>query len=259
MEPRGWTFDTVAELYDRARPSYPEALVDALVVGADLQPGRRVLEIGPGTGKLTRALVARGLDVTAVEMGANLAAVAARNVPGVRIVVSRFEDWSPDRMYDAVCCATAWHWLDPSVAPRKAHDVLGDDGVLAVIGTHHVFPADADPFFWQIQEAYDAIGEPVGEFPVPEDIRHDDAVALRASGLFDVEDHGWVVPIEHTAETYVDVLGTYSGHIAMTEADRRTIFDAVRRLAGDRTIVKHHLFCLHLARRRGVARIDNHR
>lgn len=245
----GSTFDTVAELYDRARPSYPDALVDALVAGTGLRLGGRVLEIGCGTGKLTAGLAARGLDVTGVEPGANLAAVASRNVPGARIVVSRFEDWAPDGVYDAVCCATAWHWLDGRVAPRKAHDILGEGGVLAVIGTHHVFPSDADRFFREIQGAYAAIGEPIGELPAPEDIRHDDAVAIRSTGLFEVEDHGWVVPIEYTADSYIEVLGTYSGHIAMSDADRGVIFDAVRRLAGDRIIVKHHLFCLHLARR----------
>jgi SAM-dependent methyltransferase len=239
------TFDTVAELYDRARPSYPDELVDDLVAAL---PGPRVLEIGCGTGKLTRQLVERGVDVTCVEPGANLAAIAARTAP---VIVERFEDWEPDGSYDAVCCATAWHWLDPLVAPRKVHDLLAPDGVLAVIGTHHVVPPDADPFFREIQVAYDAIGDGVDDLPDVDDIRHDDAIALRATGLFDVEDRGYVRVIEYDAESYIDVLSTYSGHIAMTDDERTIIFDAVRRLAGGRRIGKHHLFCLHLARRIG--------
>lgn len=240
------TFDTVAELYEKARPSYPTELVDDLVAAL---PGPRVLEIACGTGKLTRELVARGLDVSCVEIGANMAAVARREAPTARVEVGRFEDWEPDGTYDAVCCATAWHWLDPVVAPRKVHGLLRPGGVLAVIGTHHVFPPDEDAFFREMQHAYDAIGEATNEFPDVDDIRHDDAVALRETGLFDVDDRGYLRVIEYDAESYIDVLNTYSGHIAMSDDERQTIFDAVRRLAGDRVVGKHHLFCLHLARR----------
>lgn len=237
------TFDTVAELYDRARPSYPEELVDDLVAAL---PGTRVLEIGCGTGKLTRQLVDRGLDVTCVEPGANLAAIARRSAP---VVVERFEDWQPDGTYDAVCCATAWHWLDHAIATPKVHALLRPDGVLAVVGTHHVVPPDADPFFHAIQEAYAAIGDGVDDLPDVDDIRHDDAIGLQRSGLFDVEDRGYVRVIEYDADAYIDVLQTYSGHIAMSDDHRSLLFDAVRRLAGDGTIRKHHLFCLHLARK----------
>jgi SAM-dependent methyltransferase len=237
------SFDTVAALYDRARPTYPEKLVDDLVAAL---PGRRVLEIGCGTGKLTRALVERGLDVTCVEPGANLAAIAARSAP---VIVERFEDWTPDGVYDAVCCATAWHWLDPEIAPRKVHELLRPGGVLGVIGTHHVVPPDADRFFREIQVAYDAIGEGVTDLADVGDIRHSDADALRATGLFEVEDRGYVRTIDYDASAYIDLLNTYSGHITMSDDERSTIFDAVRRLAGDRTIRKHHLFCLHLARK----------
>ena len=241
------TFDTVAEQYERARPLYPDELVAAI-------PGGRILEIGCGTGQLTRALLARGVDVTCVESGAHMAEVARRTAPAANIVVSRFEDWEPDGTYDTVCCATAWHWLDPEVAPRKVHGLLRPGGALAVIGTHHVVPPDADPFFRDIQEAYAAIGDgiDVDELPDVGDIRHDDAIRLRATGLFEVEDHAWVRVLEYDAESYIDVLGTYSGHIAMTDDERATIYAGVRRLAPPgRVIRKHHLFCLHLARKIG--------
>lgn len=239
------TFDTVAELYDRARPTYPDELVDDLV---SVVNGGRMLEIGCGTGKLTTSLVARGVDVTCVEPGANLAALARRHAP---VVPARFEDWEPDGTYDVVACATAWHWLDPEIAPGKAHAILRPGGTLAVIGTHHVVPSDGDPFFRAVQVAYDAIGHGVDELPDVDDIRHDDAVALRATGLFNVEDRSYLRTITYDAESYIDVLQTYSGHIAMTDDERQTIFDAVRRLAVDGPITKHHLFCLHLARKVG--------
>jgi SAM-dependent methyltransferase len=242
------SFDTVAELYERARPTYPDELVDDLVAAIG---GRRVLEIGSGTGKLTRSLVARDLDVTCIEPGANLAAVARRVVPDARIVEARFEDWVPDGSHDGVCCATAWHWLDADVAAPKVHSLLPAGGVLAVIGTHHVCPPGHDPFFREIQRVYASFGDGIDDLPDVGDIRHDDAIALRATGLFDVEDRSYLRVIEYDAETYIEVLKTYSGHIVMTDEQRVTLFDAVREIVGDRTISKHHLFCLHLAKKIG--------
>jgi len=65
----GTVFNEVADAYDRHRPTYPDALVDRACEVAGLTPGARVLEIGCGTGQLTRSLLARGLAVTAVEPG----------------------------------------------------------------------------------------------------------------------------------------------------------------------------------------------
>lgn len=91
------SFNRVASLYDRYRRGYPEEVVDRLVAAAGIERGRRVLEIGPGTGQLTRPLLQRGAWVTAVELGQDLAALAQRNLadyPHFEMVVSSFEDWA---------------------------------------------------------------------------------------------------------------------------------------------------------------------
>ena len=90
------TFSEAAELYDRMRPSYPRAVFEELAEFGRLGPGSRVLEIGCGTGQATLPLAQRGYRVTAVELGAELAAIARRKLasfPGVEVVVSAFEDW----------------------------------------------------------------------------------------------------------------------------------------------------------------------
>jgi SAM-dependent methyltransferase len=125
----------VAEEYDRVRSSYPDELVDEAC--ADLRPGARVVEVGSGTGKLTVALVGRGLDVDAVEPDAEMAAVARRHVgDAVQFRIARFEDVElPERAYDAVFSATAFHWVDPAVGWAKAARLLGPGGTLALL-TH---------------------------------------------------------------------------------------------------------------------------
>jgi len=76
------TFNRAAEIYDRVRPDYPEALFDELVALAGLAPGDHLVEVGGATGKATRPLARRGFRITCVELGAELAAAARRNLAG---------------------------------------------------------------------------------------------------------------------------------------------------------------------------------
>ena len=131
----GRVFDEVAEDYDRHRPSYPDVLVDRACEG--IGPGAAVLEIGCGTGQLTRSLLARGLRVTAVEPGQQLIARARAQCNGgggVQFVNARLEDaLLPRAEYSAVFSASAIHWIDPDVSWRKAADALVDGGSLALV------------------------------------------------------------------------------------------------------------------------------
>jgi SAM-dependent methyltransferase len=133
----GGVFDEVAEAYDRHRPSYPDALVDQACEAAEIGAGDAVLEIGCGTGQLTRSLLARGLRVTAVEPGRQLMARARdqlHNVGDVQFVNARLEDASlPRARYSAVFSASAIHWVDPDVSWRKAANALVDGGTLALL------------------------------------------------------------------------------------------------------------------------------
>lgn len=129
----GAVFDTVAVEYDRHRPTYPDELIDLACQAGSLVAGDRVLEIGCGTGQLTRSLVDRGLQVTAVERGENLISLAERNARGVEFVGRRFEDTELPEPFRAVFCASAFHWLDPDVSWRKVARSLTPGGLLALI------------------------------------------------------------------------------------------------------------------------------
>jgi ubiquinone/menaquinone biosynthesis C-methylase UbiE len=133
----GKVFDEIAAEYDRHRPAYPDELVDQACRVAGIGSGDHVLEIGCGTGQLTRSLVARGLHVTALEPGTSLIALARQNLDGageVEFVNARFEDASlPGERFRAVFCASAFHWVDPEVSWQKAADVLVPGGTLALM------------------------------------------------------------------------------------------------------------------------------
>jgi len=252
------TFDSAADLYDEARPSYPEELFDDLVELGELEPDDRLLEIGCATGKATRPLLERGFSVVCVELGAQLAERARRNLTGlpVEIRVAPFEQWEDEAgAFDLVYAATAWHWLDPAIRYLKAHRLLRAGGHLAFWSALHAFPPGFDPFFTEIQEAYDRIGKHrQGEWPPPrpEDIP-DDAAEIEASGLFEdvrVRRYGW--ERLYTADEYIALLSTFSDHIALESKMREQLFREIRRRIverPDRRVRRHWYAILHVARR----------
>ncbi|HTW01451.1 MAG TPA: class I SAM-dependent methyltransferase [Streptosporangiaceae bacterium] len=127
------SFGEDAERYDRTRPPYPDALVEAIVAAS---PGPHVLDVGTGTGIEARQFQAAGCTVLGVEPDARMAAFARRN--GIEVEVATFEAWdSAGRDFDAVIAGTAWHWVDPLAGAAKAARVLRPGGLLAPF--HHVF------------------------------------------------------------------------------------------------------------------------
>jgi ubiquinone/menaquinone biosynthesis C-methylase UbiE len=133
----GKVFDEIAAEYDRSRPTYPDELVDEACQIAGIGSGDHVLEVGCGSGQLTRGLVARSLHVTAIEPGRSLIALARQNLEGageVDFVNARFEDaLLPRAQFQAVFSASAFHWVDPKVSWQRAADVLVPGGTLALV------------------------------------------------------------------------------------------------------------------------------
>jgi SAM-dependent methyltransferase len=132
----GTVFNEIAVAYDRNRPTYPDALLDHACEVAAITDGDRVLEVGCGTGQLTRGLLARGLRVIAVEPGDRLIRIAGENLKNagdVEFIHARLEDIQlPRESYKAVFSASAIHWVDPDLSWRKLADALAPDGTLAL-------------------------------------------------------------------------------------------------------------------------------
>ncbi|WP_407343621.1 class I SAM-dependent methyltransferase [Pengzhenrongella phosphoraccumulans] len=124
------SFGVAAHQYDTGRPSYPEVAVDWLLpVGA-----RTVLDLGAGTGQLTRRLVARGLDVVAVEPSDGMRDELTRALPAVRALAGRAEEIPlPDDSVDVVLVAQAWHWVDVETAVPEVARVLRPGGRLGLV------------------------------------------------------------------------------------------------------------------------------
>lgn len=121
------SFGSDAARYDRARPSYPSALVGRIIAAS---PGRAVLDVGCGTGIAARLFRQAGCTVLGVDPDARMAKLARQS--GLDVDVATFETWDPaGRMFDAVIAAQAWHWVDPVAGAARAARVLRPGGRLA--------------------------------------------------------------------------------------------------------------------------------
>ena len=133
INPLAAHFGNVVDEYEDGRPDFPPAVVGAIAAELGLAPGARVLDLAAGTGKLTRTLLASGLDVVAVEPGAEMRARLAAGI-GPERVLEGFAEAIPleDSSVDAVTVADALHWFDIEAALAEIRRVLCPDGGLAI-------------------------------------------------------------------------------------------------------------------------------
>jgi SAM-dependent methyltransferase len=252
-------FGRVAELYDRARPSYPAPVVDELIELAGLRAGDRVLEVGAGTGKLTCLLAERGLAVLALEPSAAMAEVAEVNCarhPLVEVERVDFERWqAPGRPLPLVVSAQAWHWVTLELRYERAAEALEPGATLAAIWTlpdwEHTQLRDA------LRDAYHVAAPDLrADFPMhpaskPTDMAGDWQAEIEASAGFgepEVRMHPWSCAYSTTA--YLELLQTHQDHILLAPAARERLLEAVAAVidAGDGAIVLSFVTRLCLAR-----------
>lgn len=148
-------FDAVAALYGSTRQGYPDEIIEAAVEAIALAPGDRVLEVGCGTGQLTVSLARLDLDLTAIDLGSDMVALARERVGdagSVRFEVTAFEDLEADPgSFRVIASATAFHWVDPDVGWPKVTELLQPDGFLVLLGTAELY---ADPFGAALRKAW---------------------------------------------------------------------------------------------------------
>lgn len=253
-------FDRVSTLYDSVRPSYPVELVNDLIGMACLKPDSRVLEIGPGPGKLTRHLAERGLKITCIEIGPNLSEVARKNMSGfedVDVITGDFDvyDFKPSS-YDLVVTATSFHWLDERTRVSRIHDLLNNEGCVAIIDTVHV-DAGHDDFPAISQYCYRKWDpDTTSDFTLPS-LRGAMEGGFKRKDEFEnnfipLLDRSYSSNIEYDSKTYIKLLQTYSNVITMQEKLRNgfleCIGDIIERNFNGR-ITKSYLWQMFMARK----------
>ncbi|MBI5095844.1 MAG: class I SAM-dependent methyltransferase [Candidatus Hydrogenedentes bacterium] len=254
------SFDKVADLYDSIRPGYPDALFKDTIDTCQLCPQSRILEIGCGSGQATAKFAEIGCAITGIEVGENLARIAAKKLStftNVEIVPIAFELWEHrGRKFDLAISATAFHWITPEAAYTKTAKVLSDGGHLAIFCNNHVRRNEG--FFESVQSIYDRYRPPA----VPSSLNGESAPAQRNQALEQSRDelfqhrftrkYPWSV--SYRAEEYTQLLLTYSDHFVLPEETRSRLLNDIRNaIVTDYggTIIKHYETLLDIWAKKG--------
>lgn len=254
-----FTFDGVANLYNSARPLYPDQLFMDVIDFARLEAVDAALEIGCGTGQATEGFARRGLCVVGLDPGAELIAIARERLaefPQVRFQQTTFEAWPGEQGgYKLIAAAQSLHWVAPELRLTKTAALLAPAGVFAVFGN---VPMPLEPplsgVFGDIyaRHAPHLAGPPVEAWYLPDGPF---AAELKQSDQFEtpiLHCYRWSRP--HTTDSYIDLLRTLSSYRLLPE-DRREILlselaDAITAQGGEFEL--HYETHLHLARRSNV-------
>lgn len=228
------SFGSVAELYDRTRPSYPPPLVEDVLAFCG-SPRPRVLDVGAGTGRVTVLFAPHAASVLAIEPSAEMAAIARRNCAqfgdAVTFELTDFERWDPgDRRFELVTSGQAWHWVAPEIRTARARAALTRGGALALFWNTQQW--EKSELFKPVRAVYDAIipgfraapGRPPGARPLWGEHERELA-ASEGFGPPEYRSYDWTAEV--TATDYLDVTRTQSDHIGLEPELRERLLSAV--------------------------------
>ena len=234
----GWTFDTVAEAYDRFRPTYPAELYRDLLAYQPLSTVSHALEIGLGTGQATPPILAAGCRVTAVEPGRNLAAIAQRKLaaPGLTIVNAKFEDCCfADESFDLVYSASAFHWVPEETGYPMALRCLKNGGAFVRFASHLWYRIEGQEALWEdIQRCYERYmpgALNMGKAKAMQ--RYDERAAEGRSaiaeryGFTDVQTRTYEREFRYSGEDFVRRISVESDKIAMEPEARECLLTGI--------------------------------
>ena len=241
----GWTFDTVSATYEKLRPGYVDALYQQIFSYCPVNENSRAIEVGIGGGQATEPVLRTGCQVLAVEPGENFCRLCTekfRAYPGFSTLNGRFEEAElPRESADLIFSATAFHWVPEEIGYRKVFDTLKSGGAFARFANHPYNDKSRPGMHEAIQAVYDVyMPRPVK----PTEYTEEKAIALaqiaEKYGFVDIQHHLYHRTRDFTADEYIQLLGTYSDHIAIEENTRRKFFgeirDAINGLGGVITI-----------------------
>ncbi|MDT7792813.1 MAG: hypothetical protein QOD59_2249 [Mycobacterium sp.] len=211
---RADSFGAAARVYDAHRPRYPDQLIDELL----MQSPQAVLDVGAGTGIVSEQLVAKGVNVLAVEPDPRMADVARDK--GIRVEIGTFESWdAAERRFDLVVFGSSFHWVNPDIALPKVHRLLTSGGRLALMWNRlsPTHPTHSD--LAEIYRDYMDPGSSVfGGSPkdlVDTDRRTEQMIASITASGFTVEERTYPRDGYYSTQQWLDFAFTHSNHLVL--------------------------------------------
>ncbi|MCF6473124.1 class I SAM-dependent methyltransferase [Nonomuraea sp. MG754425] len=227
---RSVVFGQAVDLYESARPGYPDRLVTEVL---EYAPSGSVLEVGAGTGKATTVFAPRVADLTCVEPDARMAAALAANCPDVRVQIGMFEDYVPDRRFALLYSGQAWHWVDPRRRWDLAHAALAPSGALALFWNHYLV---TDPGLRSaLAEVDHRHGMTSSSLHQEEAVRSEESQRLLAGDprFTDLDDRSYSWTEWYAAGRYLNLVRTISAYRVLDPGLREPLLRELTPLLGD--------------------------
>jgi len=251
-----YLFDEVVSNYEKRRPNYGVKLFEDVIKYADIDIDSSIIEVGCGTGQATEPFLKTKCKVKAVELGKNLASYTRKkfkDYTNLEVIRSAFEDYEcDDNKFDMLYSATTFHWIPAEIGYEKAYRIIKTGGTLALFWNRP--SSKENPLHQKIQSIYNEY--------LPQWSRkgtNDDDTSKYASAIDKMKHYGFCdidLRIYHNTRTmtgveYIELLNTYSDHIALSKSIQLPFFDAIRTAIEefDNELIINDIVDLYLARK----------
>ncbi|MFE4714000.1 class I SAM-dependent methyltransferase [Paenibacillus sp. NPDC056722] len=250
------TFNEDMENYDKWRPTYCDKLFQDIMAHAQIEQDNKAIEVGIGTGQATRPFLETGCELTAIELGTDLAEYSRlkfREFENFTVCNTTFEEFEcPDNSIDLIYSATAFHWIPEEVSYPKVSKLLKTDGTLALFWNRPFVARENDELHQNIQAIYQKY-RPSNTTIIENDTARYNNISktIHAYGFRDVVFKLYHLTRSFSSTDYIALLNTYSDHRTMPSITKERFEDEIKEAIikfGDVLIV-YDTIDLYLARK----------
>lgn len=250
MKGLGWTFDTVASVYEKLRPGYVKELYQTLFDYISINESSNVVEVGSGGGQATDPMLQTGCQLTAVEYGEQFSELLKdkfKEYQKFSVITDKFENVEfEENVFDLVFSASAFHWVPEGIGYKKVFSMLKNGGAFARFANHPYRDKGNPALSKEIDDIYDEYynkfhnkkREVLTEYS--EEHAKKRAMIAYKYGFTDIKYALFYRERAFSGKEYIQLLGTYSDHIAIEETIRNKFFskieEAINRHGGAITI-----------------------
>lgn len=237
MKGLGWTFDTVADKYEKLRPGYTDELYRTLFNYINIDSSSNVVEIGIGGGQATLPVLEKECNLTAVEYGENFSKLCRKKFGGFEkfsVITEKFENVSfTGLQYDLVYSASAFHWIPEDIGYPKVYSMLKSGGAFARFASHPYHDKGNPVLSAEIDKLYSKYYYQYYGKDIKQEKEYSEEQAVQRAriaskyGFVDIKHAMFYRTRTFSAKEYVELLGTYSDHIAIEENIRMEFFSEI--------------------------------
>lgn len=230
-----YLFDEAVLNYEKRRPNYGDEVFRDIIKYAEITMDKSLIEVGCGTGQATEPFLKTKCKVTAVELGENLSSYTREKFKAyenLNVVHSSFEDYHcDDNNFDMLYSATAFHWIPDEIGYEKAYRIIKKGGTIALFWNRPSTNDKDNPLHQRIRSIYNEI-LPQWSYKVTNNedkTRYSSIIGkLEQYGFTNTEFKLYHNTRKMTGAQYIELLNTYSDHLALEKSIRSMLFDSIR-------------------------------